>query len=169
MSLLIRYGVVARSVLAREALLPSWRELLECFRRFEARGEIRGGRFIASLGGEQFALNEAVESLRRVRRSPGDAQWIAISAADPLNLAGVTGTRIPAVNSHRIAYRNGVPVAAQSGAGIEFLLALAPAEQRRAAALLNERPEQTARLGARTGSLPSRMAVVPRGSRTFEF
>ena len=169
MSLLLRYGVVARSVLAREAMLPSWRELLECFRRLEARGEIRGGRFIASLGGEQFALNEAVESLRRVRRSQGDSQWIAISAADPLNLAGVTGTRIPAVNSHRIAYRNGVPVAAQSGAGIEFLLALAPAEQRRAAALLNERPEQTARLGARTGSLPSRMAVVPRGSRTFEF
>ena len=159
-ALLQRYGVVARSVLARETMLPSWRELLQCFRRFEARGEIRGGRFVASLGGEQFALNEAVESLRRVRRTQGEPQWIAISAADPLNLPAVGGTRIPAVSSHRIAYRNGVPVAAHSGAGVEFLVALAPAEQRRAAALLGGRPEVPS-AGARSRSSLSRIATVP--------
>jgi ATP-dependent helicase Lhr and Lhr-like helicase len=158
-ALLQRYGVVARSVLAREAMLPPWRELLGCFRRFEARGEIRGGRFVAALGGEQFALNEAVESLRRVRRAQVEPQWIAISAADPLNLPAVGGTRIPAVNSHRIAYRNGVPVAAQSGAGVEFLVALAPAEQRRAASLLMQ--QEGAPLGLRSRSSLSRIAAAP--------
>jgi ATP-dependent Lhr-like helicase len=138
MTLLHRYGVVARGVLARETMLPSWRELLGVWRRLEARGEIRGGRFIAALGGEQFALADAVETLRRVRRDPNLAKWISICAADPLHLHGIAGSgkRIPAVNSQRVVYRDGVLVAASSAAGIECLVPLGPEDERRAAAAM---------------------------------
>jgi ATP-dependent Lhr-like helicase len=114
-----RYGVVARAVLARETLLPTWRELAEVWRRAEARGEIRGGRFVAALSGEQYALNEAVESLRRVRRDSTSAQTITISAADPLHLHGIAGAtqRVPAVAAQRVVYRGGVLVAASSDGG----------------------------------------------------
>jgi ATP-dependent Lhr-like helicase len=136
--LLRRYGVVTRAVLAREMLPPSWRELLETWRRLEARGEIRGGRFVAALGGEQFALTEAVESLRRVRRDDNRAQWVTISAADPLHLPAIAGPgkRVPAVNSQRVVYRDGVLVAARSAAGVECLVPLAETDRRRAAAAL---------------------------------
>ena len=115
-ALLRRYGVVARAVLARETLAPSWRELTVVWRRAEARGEIRGGRFVAALAGEQFALNEAVESLRRVRREPNVAQSVTISAADPLHLHGIAGTaeRVPAVGAQRVVYRDGALVGAMS-------------------------------------------------------
>jgi ATP-dependent Lhr-like helicase len=115
-TVLRRYGVVARAVLARETLLPTWRELTEVWRRAEARGEIRGGRFVAGLSGEQYALNEAVESLRRVRRDSSAAQAITISAADPLHLYGIAGAsqRVPAVAAQRVSYRGGVLVAAAS-------------------------------------------------------
>jgi ATP-dependent Lhr-like helicase len=117
--LLRRYGVVARAVLARETLLPTWRELTEVWRRAEARGEIRGGRFVAAVSGEQYALNEAVESLRRVRRDTSSAQAITISAADPLHLHGIAGAthRVPAVAAQRVVYRGGVLVAAASDGG----------------------------------------------------
>ncbi len=145
-ALLRRYGVVARAVLAREALAPSWRELVTVYRRWEARGELRGGRFVDVLGGEQFALSEAVESLRRVRRNDRDNEWVVISAADPLNLAGVVGgdKRVPAVAAHRLAYRRGVPVAARQAAGIDWLVELAGDERRQARNLL-ERPSGRSR------------------------
>ena len=135
--LLRRYGVVTRGVLSRESLVPSWRELLGVYRRWEARGEIRGGRFVDALGGEQYALSEAVQGLRRVRRSGERAQWVRLSAADPLNLAGLAGAgkKVAAIGSHQIVYKDGVPVAVRSGRGIEWLTD-AGAEDRHAAEML---------------------------------
>ncbi|MGH7082512.1 MAG: Lhr family helicase, partial [Acetobacteraceae bacterium] len=97
--LLRRWGVVFWRLIAREAhWLPPWRELLFCYRRLEARGEIRGGRFVAGLSGEQFAAPEAVGLLREVRRRPREAEWVSLCAADPLNLLGILtpGSRLPA-------------------------------------------------------------------------
>jgi len=122
-TLLRRYGVVVRAVLAREPLLPTWRELVHVFRRWEARGEIRGGRFVEPLGGEQFALAEAVTALRKTRRDHDEAEWIAISAADPLHLPAMNGAEktVAAIGANRIVYRSGVPVAAALGQRVEAL------------------------------------------------
>ncbi|HKC55509.1 MAG TPA: hypothetical protein VKC35_05275, partial [Vicinamibacterales bacterium] len=116
-TLLRRYGVMCRRLLTREPMDVPWRELARVYRRLEARGEIRGGRFVTGMSGEQFALPDAVERLREVRRSAVNDRLIAISGADPLNLAGiVTGDeRIRASASTRIVYRNGIPVAAMEG------------------------------------------------------
>ena len=117
-TLLRRYGIVFKTLLARESLTVPWRDLLRVLRRLEARGEIRGGRFVAGFTGEQYALPEAVETLRRVRRAPADGAVVALSAADPLNLTGIVtlGDRIPATASTRIAFRDGAPVATLTGA-----------------------------------------------------
>ncbi|WP_277962354.1 DEAD/DEAH box helicase [Pseudomonas sp. RIT-To-2] len=115
MTLLRRYGVVFWRLLEREAdWLPNWRELLRTFHRLEARGEIRGGRFVSGLAGEQFALPEAIPVLREVRKRPLDASLVMISASDPLNLAGtlLPGTKVPAVSGNRLVLRDGLPVAA---------------------------------------------------------
>ena len=112
-----RWGVVFRDVLAREASPPPWRELLLVYRRREARGEIRGGRFVTGFSGEQFALAEAVAALRGVRRVAKEGQErVELSAADPLNLVGVLtpGARVPATLGNRIAYLDGVPVPPQA-------------------------------------------------------
>ena len=140
-SLLRRYGVVCRSVLQRENGLPGWRDLLRVFRRLEARGEIRGGRFVGALGGEQFALAEAVKALRRCRRDSNADEWIVVSAADPLNLAGILtpGGRVPAVHSHRLLYRDGVAVATLTAAGLQWLEQLDRAGRRRAEMELGHR------------------------------
>jgi ATP-dependent Lhr-like helicase len=108
--LLNRYGVVFRELLARESMLPSWRELLITFRRQEDRGEIRGGRFVGGFIGEQFALPIAVESLRAMKDLPLSGETITISAADPLNLAGIVvpGERVPAISGKRVSFRDGV-------------------------------------------------------------
>ena len=108
-TLLRRYGVVFKPLLARESITVPWRDLLREFRRFEARGEIRGGRFVAGFTGEQYALPEAVETLRRVRRAPADGAIVTLSAADPLNLTGVVclGERVSATASTRIAFGTG--------------------------------------------------------------
>ena len=88
--LLLRYGVVFWRLLEREAdWLPPWRDLLRVYRRLEARGEIRGGRFVAGFSGEQFALPDAVGMLREVRRQPASDAWVSLSGADPLNLVGI--------------------------------------------------------------------------------
>src|SRR5208282_6462888 len=110
--LLRRYGIVVRDVLAREANLPPWRELLMAFRRLEGRGEIRGGRFVDGFLGEQFALPVAVESLRATRKMPPSGETITLSAADPLNLVSilVPGERIPAISGRTVSFRDGVPV-----------------------------------------------------------
>lgn len=113
--LLRRYGVVFRDLLMRESLNPGWRDLLVCYRRMELRGEIRGGRFVGGFTGEQFALPEALESLRALRRTGQDAsaaQEIRICAADPLNLAGILlpGPRVPAIPSNYLIFRHGTVV-----------------------------------------------------------
>ncbi|WP_323117948.1 DEAD/DEAH box helicase [Burkholderia alba] len=113
-TLLRRYGVVWWRILEREASwLPGWRALLRVYQRLEARGEIRGGRFIAGLAGEQFALPEAIPVLRDVRRQPPDGRMICVSGADPLNLVGtlLPGDKVPALAGNRVLYRDGVPVA----------------------------------------------------------
>ena len=116
-TLLRRYGIVFRRLLTRESLDVPWRELTRVYRRLEARGEIRGGRFVSGMSGEQFALPDAVERLREVRRAAASDRLITIGGADPLNLTGVvTGDeRIRASASTRIVYRNGVAVAAMEG------------------------------------------------------
>ena len=110
--LLRRYGVVFREFLARESILPRWRELLIAFRRLEDRGEVRGGRFVSGFVGEQFALPVAVDSLRASRRSEPSGETITVSAADPLNLVGVIvpGERVPAISGRFVSFRDGVPV-----------------------------------------------------------
>ncbi|MFL6624171.1 MAG: helicase-related protein [Sulfurifustis sp.] len=124
-ALLRRYGVVFRKLLTREIdRLPPWIELLRVYRRLEARGEIRGGRFVAGFSGEQYALPEAVPMLRTVRRKPKNEQFVSLSAADPLNLIGILtpGGRVPALAGNRVLYRDGVPVAIQVGGKTEFLI-----------------------------------------------
>ena len=117
--LLQRYGVVFRDLLARESIVSSWRDLLVCYRRLELTGEIRGGRFVSGFTGEQFALPEALESLRALKKRPGTAaqQEIKISAADPLNLAGVIlpGPRIAAVPSNFVVFRDGAVIRTVTG------------------------------------------------------
>jgi ATP-dependent Lhr-like helicase len=123
-ALLRRYGVVFWRLLGREAgWLPPWRDLLRVYRRLEARGEIRGGRFVAGFSGEQYALPEAVGLMRETRRRPSSGGWVSLSAADPLNLVGVLtpGARIAALTANRLLYRDGLPVAALSGGKVEFL------------------------------------------------
>jgi len=112
--LLRRYGVVFRRMLERESIRVTWFELCRAYRRLEAQGEIRGGYFVNGVSGEQFALPEAIGLLRSIRKTPPTGALITISAADPLNLAGILtpGLRIAAISAHRILLRDGVPVAA---------------------------------------------------------
>ncbi|MBX7114101.1 MAG: DEAD/DEAH box helicase [Myxococcaceae bacterium] len=104
-----RYGVVFRDLLARESLAPTWRELLFVYRRMEARGEIRGGRFLSGMSGEQFALPEAVDMARAVRRSPKTSEVVRVAGVDPLNLTGVVtpGPRVAAVMGNEVVYVDG--------------------------------------------------------------
>jgi ATP-dependent Lhr-like helicase len=114
--LLRRYGVVFRELLARESVLPPWRDLLIGFRRLEDRGDIRGGRFVNGFIGEQFATPTAVESLRAMRHRPPTGEALTFSAADPLNLVGiiVPGERVAAVSGRTVTLRDGVPVVAMT-------------------------------------------------------
>jgi ATP-dependent Lhr-like helicase len=113
-TLLRRYGVVFKRLLSRETSAPPWRELLMVYRRLEARGEIRGGRFVTGMSGEQFALPDAVGQMRAIRRLEQAGELIAVSAADPLNLTGIItpGERVTGITRNRILYRDGVPVLA---------------------------------------------------------
>ena len=110
--LLRRYGILFPELLGRDPLAPRWRELVQVLRRLEARGEIRGGRFVSGFVGEQFALPEAVEALRAAKRQDSSGQWIVVSACDPLNVVGslTPGDRVPAVLGNRIVFKDGVPV-----------------------------------------------------------
>jgi ATP-dependent Lhr-like helicase len=131
-TLLRRYGVVFKRLLEREAgWLPSWYELLTVYRRLEARGELRGGRFVGGMAGEQYALPEAVASLRALRKQPSQGELASVSASDPLNLIGILtpGARVPALAGNRVLYRDGVPIAVLSGGETRFLETLPAADE----------------------------------------
>ena len=127
-TLLRRYGVIFRRLLTRETNAATWRELARVYRRLEARGEIRSGRFVTGMSGEQFALPQAVERLREVRRIAPDGTLVAISAADPLNLTGIVtaGDRIRTAGRNRIVYRDGAPLAVREGDFVRTLTAIHP-------------------------------------------
>jgi len=150
-TLLRRWGVVFWRLLAREAdWLPPWRDLLMCCRRLEARGEIRGGRFVAGLTGEQYAAPEAIALLREARRKPHEGHYVSLSGADPLNLVGILtpGARLPSLSGNRVLYRDGVPIALLAGGEVGFLQELPAQEQWEARNLLLRRqvPAQLADL-----------------------
>ncbi|MDH5675584.1 MAG: DEAD/DEAH box helicase [Myxococcales bacterium] len=120
--LLMRWGVIFRKLAEREALAP-WRDLSRIYRSMEARGEIRGGRFVAGFTGEQFALPAAVTLLRQVRREAPDGELIALSAADPLNLIGriLPGERVPAIAKNRLLFRDGRVLAVLKSDEVQWL------------------------------------------------
>ena len=128
-ALLRRYGVVFRALLEREALAPPWRDLLPIYRRLEARGEIRGGRFVDGFSGEQYALSEAVGTLRSMRREGRELGSVSVSAADPLSLSGIAipGPRVPALTGNRVLLRDGVPIAVLEAGQPRFFVDLEPA------------------------------------------
>jgi ATP-dependent Lhr-like helicase len=141
--LLRRYGVVFWRLLARESpLLPPWRDLLRVYRRLEARGDVRGGRFVAGFSGEQFALPEAIPLLRAARNRPNAEAMISVSGADPLNLVGILtpGPRLAALTGNRVLYRDGVPIALFAGGTVQFLATLDPAQEWRARQALLRSP-----------------------------
>src|SRR5436190_2133156 len=143
--LLRRYGVVFRRVVQRESLLLPWRDVLRVLRRLEARGEVRGGRFVGGFSGEQYALPEAIGLLRAVRREAPAGELVAVSGADPLNLVGIVtvGELVPALATNRVLYRDGIPVVVQEGGakGERYLTDLASDErQALKAALVRRRP-----------------------------
>ncbi|HEV7574189.1 MAG TPA: DEAD/DEAH box helicase [Thermoanaerobaculia bacterium] len=148
-ALLNRYGVIFRRLLTREPNAAPWRELARVYRRLEARGEIRGGRFVTGMSGEQFALPDAVTHLREIRRTPTDGRLTVISACDPLNLVGILTTtdRIRAIAGTRIAYRDGVPVAVMEG---DFLRPFDAPDIEAAAALAGRRVPVSAGFVGRT-------------------
>jgi ATP-dependent helicase Lhr and Lhr-like helicase len=130
--LLKRWGVIFWKLLAREASwLPPWREIVRCCRRLEARGEIRGGRFVAGFSGEQYAAPEAVTSLRETRRRRESNQYVSLSGADPLNLLGIItpGARLPSLTGNRLLYLDGVPIATYAAGEVQFLEKLSPKDE----------------------------------------
>ena len=154
--LLRRYGVLFPELLAREPATPRWRHLVRVLRRLEARGEIRGGRFVAGFVGEQFAVPEAVEMLRRVKNTEPKGEMVVVSACDPLNVVGILtpGERVPAVLGNRVVFRDGVPLCSLEG---ENLVNHANADEdtlAQARALLHphlRRTASTARAGSPAG------------------
>lgn len=121
--LLRRYGIVFRRLLERESFAVTWYELGRIYRRLEARGEIRGGYFVGSISGEQFALPEAIGLLRSVRKTSPKYQLLALSAADPLNLQGILtpGPKISAFTRNRLLFRDGLPIAALEAENVRKL------------------------------------------------
>ena len=137
--LLCRYGVVFWRLIEREAdWLPPWRDLLRVYRRLESRGEIRGGRFVAGFSGEQFALPDAIATLRDIRRKGPTGEWISLSGADPLNLVGILtpGPKLAALTGNRVLYRDGIPVALFAAGEVQFLESLDPRTEWEARKLL---------------------------------
>jgi ATP-dependent helicase Lhr and Lhr-like helicase len=131
-TLLCRYGVVFWRLLEREAdWVPPWRDLLRVYRRLEARGDIRGGRFVAGFSGEQFALPEAIGMLREVRRKQPTGALVSLSGADPLNLVGILtpGARLPALTGNRLLYRDGIPIATLAAGEVRMLETLDAADE----------------------------------------
>jgi ATP-dependent Lhr-like helicase len=153
-SLLKRWGVVFRRLLDREGDLPPWYELLRVYRRLEAQGRIRGGRFVSGFAGEQYALPEAIPALRKTRRAEKKGELVSISAADPLNLVGILtpGRRVAAIPRNRILFRDGLPIAVREGSDTEFLVE--PEEQRWALTKALQRQPVPRAVQAYLGSRP---------------
>jgi ATP-dependent Lhr-like helicase len=130
-TLLHRYGIVFRKLLERESNLPPWRDLLYVYRRLEARGEIRGGRFVNGFSGEQFALPEALASLRNIQKQTTQGEILTISAVDPVNLTGIItpGKRVSALTGNRILYLDGTPAAINIAGEITLLKAMSNDEE----------------------------------------
>jgi ATP-dependent Lhr-like helicase len=120
--LLLRYGVVFRDLLARESSAPNWQDLVGTLRRMELRGEVRGGRFVSGVAGEQYALPDVVEQLRQSRDAGADEPWIVLSAADPLNLFGLitSDARVTATHRNALIVQNGRLVASRQAGTVEF-------------------------------------------------
>lgn len=129
--LLARYGVVFRDLLAREASAPSWTELVPILRRMEMRGSIRGGRFVSGVGGEQYALEDAIERLREARDETDCQEWALVSAADPLNLAGIIDQhgKVPAIQQNLVLYRDGAWIGSRIGREVVLTTGLSAVEQ----------------------------------------
>ena len=123
-SLLRRYGILFRRLAEKENLAPAWRDLVRVLRLLELQGQIRGGRFIEGVWGEQFALPEAITELRRIVKTEKSGMLVSVSAADPLNLTGILtpGKRVPGYFGNRILYRDGAPVAIKEAKEIQFLI-----------------------------------------------
>jgi ATP-dependent Lhr-like helicase len=153
--LLARYGVVFRDLLYREPAAPPWFELVRVLRRMELRGDVRGGRFIGQVGGEQFAIESAVSRLRDLRDQPAANEWAIISAADPLNLTGVLGggQRIPAMHKNSLVVQGGRCVAAKIAGRIEFFAEVNASDQ-----LLMRKSLQ---VGRRITQAPEPTSIVP--------
>jgi ATP-dependent Lhr-like helicase len=136
--LLKRYGVVFKRLLEREGIALPWRVLLRIYHRLEARGDIRGGRFVGGISGEQFALPDAIGMLRSIRRAGAQDSLISISAADPLNLVGIIlpGSRITAHTSNRILYHDGAPIASFESGETHFPVELSRAMEWKAKSAL---------------------------------
>ncbi len=140
--LLRRWGVVVRRLLERERNMPPWYALLPVFRRLEARGEVRGGRFVEGCAGEQYALPEAVAMLRDVRRTAPTRAVLVVSAADPLNLVGILGTgeRVPAVSGTRVLYCDGAAIGIERNGEVTWLKDVEASVAARTEAVLQGRP-----------------------------
>ena len=160
MQLLHRYGVVFPELLARERMAPRWRDLVRVYRRLEAKGEIRGGRFVSGFVGEQFALPEAVTALREAHRAPATGVMEVVSACDPLNLVGIVtpGERVSSQPGTRVVFRDGVPTASLEK-GVVVNRSNADAAAMTAAAdllygpILPPRPEQRPPFDTHQGSI----------------
>jgi ATP-dependent Lhr-like helicase len=125
-TLLRRYGVIFRRLMTRESNAAPWREITRVLRRLEARGEIRGGRFVSGVSGEQFALPDAVERLREVRRTPADGHLVTVGTADPVNLSGIVapGERLRASTRNKLVYKDGSAIAVLEGEYVRHLTPL---------------------------------------------
>jgi ATP-dependent helicase Lhr and Lhr-like helicase len=165
-TLLKRYGVVFRAMLVRENGLPPWRELVRVYRRLEARGEIRGGRFVAGFGGEQFAASDAVGRLRAVRKMEKVEEMVVLSAADPLNLVGILTpeARVPAIHTNRLLLQDGLPIAALEGGELRRLAATELSDDQLRAALARRSLRHPAQLHPRAMTAREAKAM---GNRTL--
>jgi ATP-dependent Lhr-like helicase len=152
--LLRRWGSVFRDLLVRENGAPPWFELLQVYRRLEARGEIRGGRFVAGVAGEQFALGDTVAQLRNLRELGPQQELVLVSAADPLNLIGILSdhARVPSTASNRVAYLDGVPVGCLKAKEVQLLEELSETTAAEVTSRLQRRGEAHSR--QRSGNQP---------------
>ncbi|HSX63060.1 MAG TPA: DEAD/DEAH box helicase [Tahibacter sp.] len=158
-ALLRRYGMICWRLLEREAAwLPPWRELVRVYQRLEARGEIRGGRFVTGIPGEQFALPDAVAAMRKTRRDEKKDRWIAVAATDPANLLGtlLPGDKAARIPGNRVLFRDGLPVAVLVAGDVAFLETLTADEQQAATRLLRGLAP-----AASDAALPAARAALP--------